>query len=505
MRHRSDNVILPCMQIFIFILIPVQFGWRGRLLNMPKTKEVVPVLGGVALLSLSFYILNTKKRSARDAEALNAKDDTKRNRTIAEKLTDLRQMGRVMLLCWLKKLQHQLEEGEGTSNQTFTTPQAEVSAERVKPVETVLVQPLAPSSAVERVSKSSTNEDVACRSLWEAMGRCFPRDAERIQVLKQLLDLGIKTLPGLRLWLEKRRGRSMLFSEETMQALNSVVQLPDRLIHMHMVQLIQRPQHKSMCSVNSIAEAINILLFSGFNRPASKDILPARYTGRLMLPSFNKSDHRSGATALCTPGPLTGYDVRDSEWMKAALRQKYSHKPDHPVHTEEYLTCVKTMVGNGDIVRAINSSPFSDLVVADMLIGRPAGSVKRFNVRFDIAAQHGIREKATFLVDAAPKNHGSDAPGASQPNDDPDADKLVEKPATQWPYTNTWSHSTPIRVSDVRCYQRAWDLVKQNIASTVPTHTSKCFTFLPVLLPRSSVVRGLQFSNCHFIFLWPNS
>jgi hypothetical protein len=71
-----------------------------------------------------------------------------------------------------------------------------------------------------------------------------------------------------------------------------------------------------MCSQLAIATAINALLYHGFNTPAKPEALPTHYSGELMLASLDLESETEGCGPLEMPGPLTGADVRDSEWMK---------------------------------------------------------------------------------------------------------------------------------------------------------------------------------------------
>ena len=84
---------------------------------------------------------------------------------------------------------------------------------------------------------------------------------------------------------------------------------------------------------------------------------------------------------------------RSRQKKKKRIPQTH-HLLFHPAY--RYLKCVRTMVGNNDILNAINTGPFKDVLVADMLIGRPIG-VKRFQLKVDLTAQPKL-QPATFMA-----------------------------------------------------------------------------------------------------------
>jgi hypothetical protein len=204
--------------------------------------------------------------------------------------------------------------------------------------------------------------------LWRVLGEAFSSDGERMAALRTIQELRIGTVAQLSKWLERGEDCSSL-PPDALHRLSSAVAPRNRVFHAHIFQACQRTQGKSMCSQLAIASAINALLFHGLNTPGRPETLPREYTGVTMLASFGCA---AADDSLRMPGPLTGTDVRDSDWMKNTLRKKYKDLT-HPVHgdgPEGYLACVRTMVGNGDIVCAINEGPFGDRLVADMLVAR---------------------------------------------------------------------------------------------------------------------------------------
>jgi hypothetical protein len=214
--------------------------------------------------------------------------------------------------------------------------------------------------------------------LWRVLGEAFSSNSERMAALRTLQELRIGTIAQLSKWLARGEDCSSL-SPDALHRLSNAIAPRNRVFHAHIFHACQRTQGKSMCSQLAIASAINALLFHGLNAPGKLETLPQEYLGVPMLASYGCAPAED---PLRMPGPLTGTDVRDSDWMKKTLRKKYKD-PTHPVHgdgPEGYLTCVRTMVGNGDIVRAINEGPYSDRLVADMLVARCVGGLVRLSM-----------------------------------------------------------------------------------------------------------------------------